>query len=63
MRPATMLGLGLANLAGTLLWGGWWLAERRRPTADRGFQRERAFLALACLAVALYALGRWVALR
>jgi hypothetical protein len=60
---ANWLGMGLAGLAGALLSGGWWLAARRLPHTDPGLQRERAILALTSMAIALYALSRWVALR
>jgi hypothetical protein len=56
-------GFGLVLLAQALAWGGWWLVDRRHPTADRGLQRRHAFLAVVTLLGALYFLGRWVLLR
>ena len=56
-------GLGFVLLAEGLLFGGWWLVNRRRPPAQRHPSRVEAMLAVVCLLGALYILGRWVALR
>jgi hypothetical protein len=56
-------GLGLVLLAQALLWGGWWLADRRRPPTQRHTGRVEAVLAVVSLFGALYILGRWMVLR
>jgi hypothetical protein len=67
MRNAVLL-LGVAQLLTALAWGGSWLAERRQhptpqhlgdqPAAPPGRKRQRAFMALASLALAIYFLAR-----